>query len=270
MDVARCTRITVALDSAGAAQGLSEAAAEADVEVGVLAEFDMGLNRVGVSPGEPLVELARTVRSLPGLSLQGIAFFPGHIRRLDAAGREVFAAAAKVLESVLCDFERAGIPVPIVSGGSTPLLFHSHEMPGLTEIRPGTYIFNDANTVNSGACGWEDCAATVIATVVSTARPGQMIVDGGSKTFSSDPLAHSLESTFGRVAEAPGARFHKMTEEHGAIDVTRAERRFAVGDRVRIVPNHVCTALNLHDRFYGVRGDSVEEVFNVDARGKLQ
>jgi len=270
MELARRTRITVALDSAEAARGLSEAAATADAEIGVLAEFDVGLGRVGVSPGEPLVALAREVRSLPRLSLEGIAFFPGHIRNWDEAGREAFATAARVLESVLRDFERAGMAVPIVSGGSTPLLFHSHEMPGLTEIRPGTYVFNDVSTVASGACGWEDCAATVVATVVSTALPGQMIVDGGSKTFSSDRLANPAHATFGRVLEAPGARFHKMTEEHGFIDITRAERTFAVGDRVRIVPNHICTVVNLHDRFFGIRGGSVEEVFTVDARGKLQ
>ncbi len=270
MEAARRTRITVALDSAAAANGLSEAAAAARVNVGVLAEFDIGMGRVGVAPGGPLLQLARCVHALPRLSLEGLAFFPGHIRNWDAAGREAFSTAARILESVLLDFEGAGIPVPIVSGGSTPLLFHSHEMTGLTEIRPGTYIFNDVNTVDSGACAWDDCAATILTTVVSTARPGQRIVDGGSKTFSSDRLANPADATFGRVLEAPGARFHRLTEEHGFIDITQAGRGFAVGDRVRIVPNHVCTALNLQDTFYGIRGDGVEEVFSVDARGKTR
>ena len=174
------------------------------------------------------------------------------------------------MESALSDFRREGIPVPIVSGGSTPLLFHSHEMPGITEIRPGTYIFNDINTVLSGACALQDCAATILATVVSTARPGQIIIDGGSKTFSSDRLANSDEVTFGRVVEAPGARFHKMNEEHGFIDISRAGRVFSVGDRVRIIPNHICTAVNLHDQVLGFRGGAVEEIFSVEARGKLQ
>jgi D-serine deaminase-like pyridoxal phosphate-dependent protein len=160
--------------------------------------------------------------------------------------------------------------VKIVSGGSTPTLFHSHEMAGLNEIRPGTYVFNDLNTIRSGACAMDDCAASILATVVSTARPGQMIVDGGSKTFSSDRLANSTEVTFGHVVEAPGSRFHKMNEEHGFVDMTRAERSFAVGERVHIVPNHICVAVNLHERVYGLRGDRVEEVWSVDGRGKLQ
>jgi D-serine deaminase-like pyridoxal phosphate-dependent protein len=116
----------------------------------------------------------------------------------------------------------------------------------------------------------EDCAATILATVVSTARPGQMIVDGGSKTFSSDRLVNSPEPIFGHVVEAPGARFHKMNEEHGFIDLTRAEREFQVGDRIHVIPNHICVAVNLHEQVYGIRGEMVEEIWKVDARGKLQ
>jgi D-serine deaminase-like pyridoxal phosphate-dependent protein len=157
-----------------------------------------------------------------------------------------------------------------VSGGSTPTLYHSHEMPGLNEIRPGTYVYNDLNTIRSGACTMADCAASILATVVSTARPGQMIVDGGSKTFSSDRLVNSTDVTFGHLVEAPGARFPRMMEEHGFIDITRAERQFSIGDRVHIIPNHICVAVNLHEQMYGIRGDLVEEVWKVEGRGKLQ
>ncbi len=268
--VARRTRITVALDSLLAAQQLSEAADSAGVSFGVLAEMDAGLGRVGVSPGEPLLELARSISKLPGLKFEGIAFYPGHIKDLDEPGRRALAKLSDLLRSVRSDFANAGIEARIVSGGSTPTLFHSHEIDGLTEIRPGTYVFNDLNTVRSGGCKLEECAARVLATVVSTARPGQMIIDGGSKTFSSDRPVNGPEVTFGQVAEAPGARFHKMNEEHGFIDVTQAERKFSVGDRVQVIPNHVCVAMNLHERVYGVRGGAVEEVWTVDGRGKLQ
>jgi D-serine deaminase-like pyridoxal phosphate-dependent protein len=97
-----------------------------------------------------------------------------------------------------------------------------------------------------------------------------MIIDGGSKTFSSDRPVNGADVTFGRIMEAPGARFHKMNEEHGFIDITGAEVGFSAGDRVRVIPNHVCVAMNLHERVYGVRGDTVEEVWTVDGRGKLQ
>ena len=278
MAVARRARVTVALDSMEAARPLSGAARAAQVEIGVLAETDVGLGRMGVDPGAPLLALAESIARLPGLSFDGIAFYPGHIKDLADAGRRALGRLSELVAAIRADFHRAGIAVKIVSGGSTPTLFHSHEIEGLNEIRPGTYVFNDLNTVCAGACELEDCAAAVLATVVSTARPGQMIVDGGSKTFSSDRLANSSEPSFGHILEAPAARFHKMNEEHGFVDLTGvagagvvgADREFHVGDRVRVIPNHICVAMNLHERVYGVRGDRVEEVWKVDARGKLQ
>jgi D-serine deaminase-like pyridoxal phosphate-dependent protein len=267
MQLARRTRLTVALDSAEIARGLSEAATE---EIGVLAEVDVGLGRVGVAPGEPLLALARAIQSLPRLRFEGITFYPGHIKSLDAAGLAALRDLSALVRSMLEDFKRAGIEVRIVSGGSTPALYHSHHVDGLNEIRPGTYVFNDVGTLRSGACTLEDCAAVVLATVVSTARPGHMIIDGGSKTFSSDRVSISTEVTFGHLMEAPGARFHKMNEEHGYIDLSNAWRDFRVGDRVRVIPNHICTAVNLHEKMYGVRGETVEKVWQVDARGKLQ
>jgi D-serine deaminase-like pyridoxal phosphate-dependent protein len=269
-EVARRTRVTVALDSLVAARELSDAASAAKVEIGVLAEMDVGLGRVGVTPGAPLLDLAHDICKLPGLSFEGITFYPGHIKSLDAAGIDALAQLSTLLSNVLADFRGARIPVGIVSGGSTPTLYQSHEIEGLTEIRPGTYVYNDINTVRSGACAMEDCAASILATVVSTARPGQMIIDGGSKTFSSDRTSNVSDVTFGYVSEAPGARFHKMNEEHGFVDLTAAERGFEIGDRVHVVPNHICVAVNLHEQCYGIRGETVERVWRVDARGKLQ
>jgi D-serine deaminase-like pyridoxal phosphate-dependent protein len=176
----------------------------------------------------------------------------------------------RTVRAMLDDFRRAGIEVRVVSGGSTPTLFRSHEVTGVNEIRPGTYVYNDVNTVRSGGCNWDDCAVSILTTVVSTARKGHMIVDGGSKTFSSDRLVGSAESSFGRVVEAPECVFHNMNEEHGYVDIRRAGREFSVGDRVRIIPNHVCVAVNLHEQVYGVRNGNVELTWKVEGRGKLQ
>jgi D-serine deaminase-like pyridoxal phosphate-dependent protein len=268
--IARQARVTVSLDSLFTARQLSEAARHEKVTLGVLAEVDVGLERVGVSPGEELLQLARGIQQLPGLTFAGIAFFPGHVRRLDEEGLEALQLVGLLLQQILDDFRRAGIEARIVSGGSTPTLFHSHELPGLNEIRPGTYIYNDMNTVRSDGCTVDDCAASILATVVSTARPGQMIIDGGSKTFSSDLPMNAPEKTFGRVMEAPDCVFHNMNEEHGFIDIRSAGRSFTVGDRIRIIPNHICPAVNLHERVYGIRGDRVEQMWQVEGRGKLQ
>jgi len=270
MAVARQTFVTVSLDSMFAARQLSEAAQAAGVTVGVLAETDVGLGRVGVSPGEELLNLARGILGLAGLSFQGIAFYPGQIKDNSAQGMQALAALGSLIQSILGDFRRAGIEVRVVSGGSTPSLYHSHELPGLNEIRPGTYVYNDGNTVATGACTPEECAAAVMVTVISVARPGQIIVDGGSKTFSSDRSSGPAEVTFGHVVEAPQAVFHKMNEEHGYVDVGRCDRKFEIGERLHIIPNHICVAVNLHERMYGIRSGEVEEVWEVAGRGKLQ
>ena len=270
MGVARRTAVTVSLDSLFVAQQLSGAAHAADIDVGVLAEVDVGLGRVGVLPGEALIDLIREIHRLPGLRFEGLAFYPGQIKVLDSAGDRAIDDLARLLDQVLHDVRAAGFEVKIVSGGSTPTLFHSHRLPGLNEIRPGTYIFNDRNTMLSGACDLEECAASIMVTVVSTAKAGQMIVDGGSKTFSSDRPVANAEVSFGHVVEAPDAVFTKMNEEHGFVELRHAPRKFSAGDRVHIIPNHICVAVNLHESVYGVRNGVVEQVWRVEARGKLQ
>lgn len=270
MSVAAKTAVTVSLDSLDVARQLSAAAGAAGIEIRVLAEVDVGLGRVGVQPGESLLSLIRGIEKLPGLKFDGIAFYPGQVKSLEEEGERALDALAQMLEGILTDLRRAGFEPRIVSGGSTPTLFHSHRLPGLNEIRPGTYIFNDRNTVLSGACTLDDCAASILVTVVSTAKSGQMIIDGGSKTFSSDRNSTGAEVSFGRVAEAPEAVFTKMNEEHGYVDLHRAAQKFKVGDRVHVIPNHVCVAMNLHESVYGIRGGNVEQVWRVDGRGKLQ
>ncbi len=267
--VARQTPVTVALDSEAAARPLSDAAQAGGVEIGVLVEIDLGMGRVGVVPGPEAVNLARLIEELPGLRFRGITFYPGQIREPDGEDAPKIPELGRLLHGLLEEFARAGLEVSIVSGGSTPTLYHSHLIKGLNEIRPGTYVFNDLNTVLTGACTLAECAATVLVTVVSAPRHGHAIVDGGSKTFSSDRPNDGTVS-FGRVVGSPECVFHKMNEEHGFLDTTRAKREFKVGDRLRIIPNHVCVAVNLHEYAYGVRGETVERNWKVEGRGKLQ
>jgi D-serine deaminase-like pyridoxal phosphate-dependent protein len=200
-----------------------------------------------------------------------VAFYPGHIKdvRAESAAMELATLDAQ-LEEAVSDLETAGFPAAVVSGGSTPTLFHSHQLRRLNEIRPGTYIFNDRNTWATGGCSLEDCAASVLVTVVSTSVPGRMIVDGGSKTFSSDRSALAETDGFGYVPECPPAIFERMNEEHGFFDIRQTPKMWSVGDKLRIIPNHICVAVNLHEQIYGVRGEEVETVWKVEGRGKLQ
>ena len=272
IQVASSVPVTVALDSAVVAEGVSRHASQAGLEVSVLVEADVGMQRCGLPPGEELRALARQVAALPALHLEGLMFYPGHIDPSGPGAERELGRLRTELDRILAAFREDGLPTEVVSGGSTPTLFRSHEIPGLTEIRPGTYVFNDCTQVAMGACGWDDCAATVMTTVVSRPDSARAVVDGGSKTFTSDPLRPSRAGGgYGRVLEAPDARFARMSEEHGVLDLRDCQGQpLRVGDRLRIIPNHVCVAVNMHERAYGVRGGTVERSWPVAGRGKLQ
>ncbi len=270
VEVAKKTNVTVALDSVEAARGLSQAADRAGLTVGVLAEADVGLHRCGLDPGPALVALAREIDGMPGLRLEGVQFYPGHFWANTENGPGFLDDLRATVVRIRDDFQKAGLPLRVMSGGSSPTLYYSHTIDGLNEVRPGTYVFNDRMQVAAGVCTWDDCAVSILTTVVSTPHAKHAVVDGGSKTFTSDGLPGPDAGTFGRVIEAPEARFHKMNEEHGYLDLEGVSRDLKIGERVRIIPNHVCVAVNMHETVYGVRGESVEEVWKVEGRGKLQ
>ncbi len=263
-EVARHTELTVALDSFEAAKALSEA----EVPARILVEFDAGLGRVGIQPDE-LLDMINAIRKLPHIQYDGISFYPGHIKDLGEEGHGMIEALNVLLNQTVDDLKKAGRPPRIVSGGSTPTMFQSHRLEAMNEIRPGTYIFNDRNTVAGKACTLDQCAATIITTVISTAHKGQVLIDGGSKTFSSDRLLNDPGVTFGKVLNAPGAVFHKMNEEHGFIDITDCERTFRIGDKLQILMNHVCVAMNLQEQAISYRNGIVENSWPIAARGKL-
>jgi D-serine deaminase-like pyridoxal phosphate-dependent protein len=260
-------RLTVALDSTAALDALAAAANAAGREIGVLVELDVGMGRVGVTDLEEAVALCRRCTGLDGVQWRGILFYPGHIRQhvteQDAALEAVDARLQRVLERL----GEEGLTPATVSAGSTPAAFASHRIRGLTEIRPGTYIFNDRTTALIGACAWEDCAYTVLATVVSTAIAGQAVVDAGSKALFREELRGTDASGFGALHDRPDVVVKAMSEEHGLLDLSRTSWRPAVGDLVRIVPNHVCVSVNLHPKVHGVRGQGVERSWEVAARG---
>jgi D-serine deaminase-like pyridoxal phosphate-dependent protein len=159
---------------------------------------------------------------------------------------------------------------PIVSGGSTPTAYQSHLVSHLTEIRPGTYIFNDMNTVRGGFCSHDDCAARIVATVISDAVPGQVVIDAGSKTLTNDVCIPARDSGFGFVVEYPDARITRLSEEHGQVDVTSCRSRPAVGDRITVIPNHICPCVNLQEAVWWAKSGEPLCHLPIDARGKIQ
>ena len=267
----RDIRVAVALDSSRALAELGAAARAADRDVGVLVEVDMGMHRVGVQSAASAVALARETAKYAPLHYAGIAFYPGHIRVPVAEQDALLGQLQSDLRDLLVALDRAGMPPPVVSGGSTPAGWRMHEIAGLTEVRPGTYVFNDRTTVELGACEWEDCALTVLATVVSTAVPGQAVIDAGSKALGREPVRGIAGEGFGALADRPQVLVRSMSEEHGVLDLSNTTWRPEVGERVQVVPNHVCIVVHLNDIVYGVRnGEVVETEWEVAARGRLR
>jgi D-serine deaminase-like pyridoxal phosphate-dependent protein len=268
--IARARRLLVSLDSEVAAQELSRAAAPQNATVGVLVEFDAGDRRCGLAPGPALVALAKTIEKLPGLEFRGLMSYFGNVWGTPEERRAEAERVAERLARGLAAFGAERLPVEIVSGGSTPSAEFAHLIPGLTEIRPGTYVYNDLNTYYQGACTLEDCAVRVVATVVSTAVPGRAIIDAGSKTFSSDLLGSGPKSGYGYMVEAPDALIVKLNEEHGLLDITQSRHSFRVGEVVTVIPNHVCATVNMHDEILTLRQGEVVGCWKIAARGKVR
>ena len=241
--------LKVALDSPDVLRPLCAAAAAAGRTVGILVEIDVGANRTGVVDPANAVRLARAVKALSGGRFDGLLFYPGIRKPRGAQDHDLNRLAAR-LDACLTALDLAGLPPRIVSGGSTPTLWDSHRLPGVTEVRPGTSIYNDRDIVSMGACESGDVAYSVLATVISTAVPGQAVVDAGSKAISKELLGSGAPG-FGVLLDRPGVVVAAANEEHGMIDLAGARWRPSVGDRVRIVPNHVCVSVNLQDQLWG-------------------
>jgi D-serine deaminase-like pyridoxal phosphate-dependent protein len=270
VSIASVRRLMVSLDAEATAAELSRAASEQGAVVDILVEFDVGLRRCGLEPGPACVELARKIERMPGLKFRGLMTYSGNIWGTEAERREEARRVAEQVERALQAFAEARMPVEIVSGGSTPSAWLSHLIPGLTEIRPGTYVYNDLNTFYQGTCRLEDCAARVVTTVVSTAVPGRAMIDAGSKTLSSDLLGSGPKTGHGYVTEAPDASLIKLNEEHGHLDISGSNHRFRVGEILTVIPNHVCTCVNMHDEVFLVREEQVVGSWRVAARGKIR
>ena len=255
--LARQVPITVAVDSEYTVAGISGAAADAGVMVGVLIEIESGGKRVGVLP-EKSAELGRIVDNAPGLELKGVMSFP-----TPPETRPFFLEA-------LAQFDKAGLPHPVVSGGSTKSAFVAHEVPEFTEYRIGEYIAGGAGHLASGCHTVSQCAIRVLTTVVSRPDENRACLDAGSKTMSSAERDSDQGSRMGYVIEYPEAHFYSASEEHGMLDLSKCSSKPNIGDRVQVLPVHPCPCINEHDEMVAVRGNEVIAHWPVLARGKVQ
>ena len=256
-------RVTIALDSLEVLEQVRASGAR----VSVLVEIDAGMHRVGVTSADRAVAIARAVADARNLEYAGMMFYPGHIRENITEQSDAIGSTQVRVQDFVAALTNAGLPPKRVSGGSTPTATNSHLMHGLTEIRPGTYIFNDRTTAAIGACEWSDCAYTVLATVVSTSIQGQVAVDAGSKALSREDIRGADAPGFGALLDRPDVYVKALSEEHGLLDVSNTDWRPKIGDRVRIVPNHVCVSVNLHPRLWLLENERLVGSYVIRARG---
>jgi D-serine deaminase-like pyridoxal phosphate-dependent protein len=259
----------IVVDNAENVKAVAAAARAASVTVNVLVDVEVGGRRTGVVPGEPAVALARAVVAEPALRLRGLQGYAGqcaHVLGWAERRQASHKAMAPLMETRRL-FESAGLPVEVVAGGSTGTHDIDVELPGLTELQSGSYCVMDIDYRRIGgqrgsALTEFEMALTVIATVVSVPGRDRAVVDAGLKAFSTDkPFPPE-------AVERPGVTYEFAGDEHGRLALSDPDRPFRLGERIEFLPPHCDPTINLYDRFYAMRGDRVEAVWPIAARGR--
>ena len=264
-------QIRTTTDSVEVAEGLGAVGRDLGRDVQVLIEVDTGLHRVGRAPGAPTVDLVHQVTRVPGVEVVGLLTHAGHAYRSVDAGELRVVAEREALDLVetatMC--AAAGIELREISVGSTPTARIGAFVPGVTEIRPGTYVFNDVQQMRLGVATLATCAIRVLATVVAHPTPDRFVLDAGTKAFTSDGGDGPPYPGRGVIAGRPELRLDFMNEEH-AVGHRTGEDDVRIGDRLQVVPLHACACVNLFDVAYGVREGVVEREIAIEARGRMR
>lgn len=262
-------KVRVAVDTVDVARGLDGALGAAGKTLDVVIELNTGQNRAGVRPDEAL-GLAETIRNeMPNLRVVGLMTHEGHAgATVDPAGIvSTGIAAGTAITETAEQLREHGFDISVVSVGSTPAAKHTTTIEGITEMRPGTYVFYDNSGFRFGVKP-EDCALRILATVTSRPAPDRAILDCGSKTLTSDKSIG--REGHGYIVEYPEAEIISLSEEHGWLRLPESAQKMKVGDKVEVIPNHVCPAVNLQDEMYLIRNGEVAETWPVIARGKVR
>jgi len=270
---ALCERASmrVSLDSVEIAEGVGRVGRDLGRDVPVLVEVDTGLHRMGRPPLGPTVDLALAISRLPGLQVVGLLTHAGHAYRSttpDELRRAAEREASDLVETAdRCG--RVGLDVSEISVGSTPTARVVATVPGVTEVRPGTYVFNDVQQMRLGVATERDCAARVLVTVVARPSAERFVVDAGTKAFTSDGGDGPPFPGRGVVLGRPGLVLDFMNEEHGVGHI-EGDGELEIGDRLQVVPLHACATVNMFDVAAGIRGEAVERELVIAGRGKMR
>jgi len=271
INLTRQVRISVAVDNLKVAAAISSAAKKRKAKIDVIMMVDMGFKRCGVLPGKAAIKLAQGISQLKGLRFKGIMTYAGHayVAGNQAEMKKIAQEEGKIAVETADMIRKTGLAVEVVSVGSTPTCKVSGLIPGVTEIRPGTYVFNDMMEVHLKVARIEDCALRVLSTVISRPARDRAIIDAGDKTLSPDRGLKGMKG-YGCIVDRPDVMLETLHEEHGILRIKNPSTDIEIGDKVEIIPNHVCAVVNLFDQLVGVRKNEVKEVWQVAARGKVK
>ena len=272
IELCRRASITTLVDHIDIAEGLSRTMSAASLELAVMVEVDTGLGRCGVAPGKPARDLALALARLPNLRFVGLLTHEGHAQL--AGGPDVVRStgisAGEMMVETAELIRRSGLEVPIISVGLTATAKITATVEGVTETRPGIYVFYDRSEALHQVVPPERCAARVLATVATRPAAERIILDAGTKALTSDRAGISPPvAGHGLVIDHPDWVIDRLSEEHGAV-IIPADDPVRIGDRVQIIPNHICPVVNLFDEMQVTRGDQVIDQWAVAARGKSQ
>jgi D-serine deaminase-like pyridoxal phosphate-dependent protein len=254
--------ISLTADSLEVAEGYSRMAATAGRTLPVLLEIDSGMHRTGVDP-QLAGQLGGKIAALSGLEVIGILTHAGQAHdvtaqpEIEAVARHEAAAMSQARD----ELDRQGIEAQVVSAGSTITAPYLSSADGITEIRPGTYVFNDLRTLEMYACTPDQIAATILATVVSVG-PDRVVLDSGNKTLT---MTSTQQHGFGKIKNHPLSNFVRLSEEHGVARLGADDFEPRIGDRVQVLPIHICVCVDLQQQGYGVRQGQIEELISIDA-----
>jgi len=261
--------IRVAVDPEYLLNELGSAALKQHTTIGILVMFDAGLHRCGTADPGQIVKLAQHAETHPGLGFDGIQMYLGNLYGDAARDPQSFKRINRLWEPVYKSLCAAGLQPETISSGSTPSLENTHLVRHVTEIRVGTAVLNDYFVLKFNHCALKDCAARVVATVISDVVPGRVIIDAGSKALSAKQLLRHEDLEMGYIVEYPDARITRLHEEHGWLDVSCCNHPPRIGERLSIVPVNVSLCVNLYDHFYIVTRSGNLQKERVDARGCL-
>jgi D-serine deaminase-like pyridoxal phosphate-dependent protein len=269
MSLTERARMIVALDSRESAEALSDTLSAEDRVLDVYVEVDTGQRRAGALAGNDAVALALELARMPGLRLIGVMSHEGHANTQPPDTiEEVALEAGHKLVDTAEQIRHKGVDISVVSVGSTPAAAYTPTIHGVTEMRPGTYVFKDTTAFRYGIYGPDRCAARIFATVISHPAPDRCIVDAGSKTLALD--MSKGHPGHGYIIGHPAAVIDRLSEEHGVVVLPPEDERIAIGDRIEIIPNHICPSVNLMDELVIVRDGQVIDSWRVAARGKVR